>query len=73
MSKAVSLKSKEMAARKGCCSICHKEEILSYTLKNKEHIKFCSYCYGEIPEHIPLLQDSLYVEGIIKKHELYNM
>jgi hypothetical protein len=50
---------------KGICNICDKLEFLIYAIHNTNYT-ICSGCYGNIPEYIPLEQDSQYIEAFLK-------
>ena len=54
-------------ADKDTCDVCGNYEILSYTLEDRDHIRFCNGCYGNIPQYIPLDQDSQYIVELLKR------
>ena len=51
------------------CAMCDELRKLTYGLNiyTIKSIKICSECYGNIPEHIPVLQDSQYIEAFLRK------
>jgi len=65
MSKAIDLIVTGHKVKKQFCEICDRFELITY--QTQDNIKFCSRCYGEIPEHIPLSQDSQYITILINR------
>jgi hypothetical protein len=68
MSSAVDLLN-DCQYKEGICTLCGKFRKLmygihSYKIKN---IRLCGGCYGDIPYYIPLVQDSQYIEKLLKK------
>ena len=67
MSTVVKLKDVGVLPIKTRCSMCDNVELIYNTLEENIHIRICSLCYGDIPEHIPLAQDSQYIIQFLRK------
>lgn len=53
--------------KKDICAICGNIISHGYSVSSDIYVKLCDTCYGNIPNHIPLDQDSQYIESLLRK------